>query len=429
MNIKLSQFVSWWNFDEKAYIFCSRSGMFCEIDKETEAIIKESKNTQEIKDEALVRLLLEKGVLVPAEMDEMGAFHYMAMAEQYTVTSTKLSFTIAVTEKCNYMCRYCFENGKMSSREMSSETAGKVADYIERQIQEAAHLREIKITWFGGEPLLMMSAISIISEKIIKVCDENNIIFSCAIITNGSLLSPPIIQKLLNYRLSFVQVTLDGDEDISCNYKQCSPNFFRSSIKGILLAAEHVRVNVRLNTDGKNIHSILNVVGRIRKLSEAPQAKENIRYYLACIDSPGQNIMPEWFVETHKIFLDYLCKNGMKQDLILALPKARYTSCGAVTNSFNFIGVDGKIVKCEHYLGDASKTVGSVEDGLYHNYEETRFRDSRMDNKCSDCAFFPICRQGCLEKRLDEGATVNCEGFLQNIGNILFSIKSVEETG
>lgn len=425
LNIKLSQFVSWWKFDGKTYIFCSKSGLFCEIDEKTEAIIKGAKNTQEIKDEALTRLLLEKGVLVPSEMDEMGLFHYMTMAEQYTIAPSKLSYTIAVTEKCNYRCRYCFENGKMSSREMSSETADKVADYIEHQIQKAAHLREIKITWFGGEPLLMMSAISIISQKIIKVCDEHNIIFSCAIITNGSLLTPSVIQKLLSYRLSFVQITLDGDEDVSCNYKQCSPKCFNSSISGILSAAEHVRVNVRLNTDGKNIHSILNVVDRIRKLAESSQAAENIRYYLACIDSPGQSIMPEWFVEAHKIFLNYLSQNDMKQDLILALPKSRYTSCGAVTNSFNFIGVDGKIVKCEHYLGDASRTVGTVEDGLYHNYEEMRFRDNYVDEKCKDCTLFPICRQGCLEKRLDDGATVNCKAFYQNIENILYRIKSV----
>ena len=425
LNVKPSQFISWWKFDGKVYLFCSRSGFFSEIDTKTEELIKGVKNIREISDTALAQLLLEKGVLVPAEMDEMGAFRYMAMAEQYTVTPAKLSFTVAVTEKCNYRCRYCFEDGKMSSREMSSETAEKVADYIEHQVKNATHLKEIKITWFGGEPLLMVHTISAISERIIKVCDECNIVFSCAIITNGSLLSPSVIQKLLDCRLSFAQVTLDGDADISCHYKQCSPSYFHSSIEGILLAAEHIRVNVRLNTDGKNIHSILSVVDRIRKLAKGSIAEKNIHYYLACIDSPGQTIVPAWFVEAHKIFINYLIQNSMKQDLIFALPKARYTSCGAVTNSFEFIGVDGKIVKCEHYLGNVSKTVGTVEDGLYHNYEESRFRDDYVNEKCNDCALFPICRQGCLEKRLDEGVSVNCKAFHQNVENILHGIVSV----
>ena len=185
-----------------------------------------------------------------------------------------------------------------------------------------------------------------------------------------------------------------------------------------------MRVNVRLNTDGENMYSILSVVDRIRKLARGSTAEKNIRYYLACIDSPGQSIMPEWFVTAHRIFIDYLIQNRMKSDLILALPKARYTSCGAVTNSFNFIGADGKIVKCEHYLGDASKVVGSVEDGLYHNYEESRFRDDHIEEKCNDCTFFPVCRQGCLEKRLDEGASVNCKAFSQNIENVLYGIVS-----
>ena len=139
LNVKPSQFISWWKFDGKVYLFCSRSGFFSEIDTKTEELIKGVKNIREISDTALAQLLLEKGVLVPAEMDEMGAFRYMAMAEQYTVTPAKLSFTVAVTEKCNYRCRYCFEDGKMSSREMSSETAEKVADYIEHQVKNATH--------------------------------------------------------------------------------------------------------------------------------------------------------------------------------------------------------------------------------------------------------------------------------------------------
>jgi len=54
---------------------------------------------------------------------------------------------------------------------------------IESRIKTIANLG---ITWYGREPLLAFS------DRIIKLCDDNNVNYSASVITNGYLLNSGI---------------------------------------------------------------------------------------------------------------------------------------------------------------------------------------------------------------------------------------------
>lgn len=417
--IKLSQFVSWWDFHNNRYLFCSSSGAFVKINEETEKLLRAANVLDDISDPELAAFFTEKGILVPHNIDEFGTYRQMTLSEMYCGKPSKLSYTVAVTEKCNFRCYYCFEEGRVSDASMTVETAQSVVDFLQSSVL-TSKAKELHITWFGGEPLLNTSVISYISELIIPFCEKNNVTYSAAIITNGSLLNEAITDMLIENKVSFMQVTIDGDKETSCRYKHCSETNYQRSLCGVVYAAPKIRVNVRFNTDGENIESILNAVDNIREMISDATAMGNIRYYLACIERPSECIIPDWYVAAHKLFVNHLAKRGMKDDILMALPKARLASCGAVTNSSFFICANGDIVKCEHYLGLTERRIGTVFEGLYHNAEEERFRDCVFPNKCRACTFFPICRQGCLCKRLDEECEVNCKGFIENIANILY---------
>lgn len=418
--LKLSNYVTWWDFSGGRYLFCTSSGTLAKVNKNTEQMLKSAKNICDISDESLHSFLLEKGILVPACRDEFGTYRYMTMVEQYNLTPKRRSFTIAVTELCNYNCWYCFEAKTMSGRSMDFETAENVAHYIESIIRkESSSLKELHITWFGGEPIMAIETIAYISNRVIAICNDVGIRYTASVISNGSLITAETMRTLKELRISFLQITIDGDIDTSCLYKGSSHHLFNNSLNSIIYAANDMRVHVRLNTDGTNISSILNVVDKVCNMAKNLGTLENIRFYLACIDQPGTSQFPSWFVETHEVFLSFLEQRGMKHDIEMALPKARFASCGATTDSLFFIGVDGSIVKCEHYLGDTLKAVGHVREGLWHNSEEAAFRDISYSENCKDCSFYPICRQGCLAKRINEDAGVDCTQFKKNIYYIL----------
>lgn len=417
--IKLSKFVTWWLLDGKTYIYSTRSGAIVKVDSETERLLKTVQSSAEIADEAQRKYLLEKAILVPEQIDEFGTFRFFSMAEQYNPTPSKIAYTIAVTESCNYRCKYCFESTTMHGREMEDGTKSAIISYLKQAVETSDGLKELRITWFGGEPLLRAKTIEDISIPIIECCENNNVEYSASVITNGSLVNESILDLFNRIKVSFVQITLDGDLTDSCSYKGCSASSFEASISAILSIAKTTRIHVRLNTDGENIQSIIRIVKRIHDDAKCQNVEHNIRFYLACIDTPDENMMPQWFVSAHKTFLEFLSSEGMQEDILLALPKARYTSCGAVTNAFSFIGTDGRIVKCEHFLGRDDKTVGTVFDGLWHNSKEAEFRDVDVREDCVACSYYPICRQGCLAKRLEEHRSMNCDLFKENIKNIL----------
>jgi len=85
---------------------------------------------------------------------------------------------------------------------MSKEVQNKILEYIEKQIK---HLRSISVAWFGGEPLLAFNIIKNMSEKIIKMCEKNEIVYESFIVTNGYNLTRKIGKELSNLKISFAQ--------------------------------------------------------------------------------------------------------------------------------------------------------------------------------------------------------------------------------
>lgn len=67
---------------------------------------------------------------------------------------------------------------------------------------------------FGGEPLVNIIQGFYILENLKKYCDSHGISLFCGIITNGSLITSEIIDKLLYYNCTMVQITLDGTKDV-----------------------------------------------------------------------------------------------------------------------------------------------------------------------------------------------------------------------
>jgi len=75
-------------------------------------------------------------------------------------------------------------------------------------------LRIISVAWFGVEPQLAFNIIKNMSEKIIKMCEKNEIVYESIIVTNGYNLTRKIDKELSNLKISSGQIILDGPRDI-----------------------------------------------------------------------------------------------------------------------------------------------------------------------------------------------------------------------
>jgi uncharacterized protein len=119
-----------------------------------------------------------------------------------------LDLHILPTEKCNFRCVYCYEDfliGKMKPTIVSS-----VKKLILNRMPE---LKQLRISWFGGEPLAASDVVVDISNFAKKLAVENDCHFNFGMTTNGYLLNKPRFKSIIESGVTSFQISLDGYED------------------------------------------------------------------------------------------------------------------------------------------------------------------------------------------------------------------------
>lgn len=124
----------------------------------------------------------------------------------YTTLSNKiLELHILPTEKCNFRCVYCYEDFKIAR--MPANKVKAVKKLISNRMHE---LGELRLSWFGGEPLLAKNVVFDISQFCFDVAKANHCKFSAGITTNGYLLDLETFNSLVDCNVNFFQISLDG---------------------------------------------------------------------------------------------------------------------------------------------------------------------------------------------------------------------------
>ena len=128
----------------------------------------------------------------------------------------QLRVTVLTTLQCNFACDYCIQGDhgdhNLHTNKMSLETAAQVAGWIGDRLDDVRPPRLV-LTFFGGEPLFNLPVVYFLSERCHEMAEARGVTLLINIITNGLLLTPDVVDRLLPYGLSGVKVTLDGDKD------------------------------------------------------------------------------------------------------------------------------------------------------------------------------------------------------------------------
>ena len=122
--------------------------------------------------------------------------------------SRKFTAQVVLNLDCNLACTYCYEGGMKGRRYMSPETAALLAGLAESR--HIAQGKGVELSFYGGEPLMSLDLIVSISERLQKAAAAKGSGYSFNMVTNGTLLSAAIVEKLLPLGLKGAKVTLDG---------------------------------------------------------------------------------------------------------------------------------------------------------------------------------------------------------------------------
>lgn len=120
------------------------------------------------------------------------------------------SYILGITEQCNLRCTYCCYSGNYvnnrthSTKYMESGDIVSIFDFIDKM----SHNREIRISFYGGEPMIKYTLIQYAVDLGYKKWGDN-VTFSIS--TNGVLLTPTVIDWLVVNNIELA-ISIDGAE-------------------------------------------------------------------------------------------------------------------------------------------------------------------------------------------------------------------------
>ncbi len=359
-----------------------------------EQLAKRSESYAYISENGLTELVKLRFIV---ENDYSEVVQYKQVIEILSMMNRKKpglkTYTILPTTGCNARCIYCYEQG-IKTVTMTRETADRLIDFI----RETRCDDEIKLSWFGGEPLLGYETISYICKAL---CDRG-VPFKSEMVTNATLVTREMAHtaKIL-WNLKKMQISLDGmpeDYEKRKNYYLPDKHNHETVIKAIhYFADEGIEIQLRVNFDRENIPRMKNYLDFLK----AEFGKyENISVYLGLL---SQEKYSEKCVELYREMFElqkYMRQTGLKQgSKEKKKPHIKMNYCMADSmDSSIVIDPQGNFNHCEHL--PENQSWGNIFDGCTDKelYEKLK-KPALIDEKCKSCTFLPYCtpfyKQGC----------------------------------
>jgi uncharacterized protein len=374
-----------------------------------------------------ITLLEENGFLVPdrhAERRSIDQFFEVTKS-----SNAELHITVLTTLQCNFACDYCFQGDhgdyNKFAEKMSLETAQRVSDWIEREL-DRVNPDKLHIMFFGGEPLLNVPVMYSIAERMKGATSARGLRQTVTIVTNGLLLTEEIVDRMTPLGLYGVKITLDGDRDTHNRMRPLrgGQGTFDRIIENIRKVAHKTRVAIGGNYDETSVDSYPALLDFLREQEFADQlSKVNFKPVVRETAVTPKGVLPLTPISADGKPLGGTCMTSAGAGTGTACD-----SCGFAADSMSFlreetkkhgfptpdgvhggpchvhmkhahtIGPDGSLYACAGFTGDKSQSVGHIDDRRDPVRQRARERFDRLNpwSECGDCAYIPVCAGGCL---------------------------------
>jgi uncharacterized protein len=377
-----------------------------------------------------IELLVDNGFLVASRAADQQALdaHLNAVKQD----TSELNVTILTTLQCNFACGYCFQGDhgdyNKFAEKMSLDTAGRTAAWMEREM-DRVHPEFFALTFFGGEPLLNLPAMYLIAERMSNATRERGVRMGINIITNGLLLTPDVVDRMIPFGLNAVKITLDGDRDAHNRLRPLrggQPTFDRI-IENMRQVAGRCRIAIGGNFDESSVDSYpalleflkaqefadklvkvnFKPIFRIEPVS--PSSAKGI-IPLTPVGSGAQSLKGSCFTAAGAgggtacdscNVLDDKLTFLREETKRLGFPThdgVHNGPCHVHMQHAHTIGPDGSLYPCPGFTGQLALSTGHIDGRQDAARETARERFLRLSpwKECGDCAFIPVCAGGCV---------------------------------
>ncbi len=387
----------------RTLVYNTFSGAYVVLDDETVEVLRRADREERLsrEEEAIAKDPElhdpDVGIMVPSHACECAELE--AWLEKRRARDV-LEVTVAVNRACNFACSYCCQAKVLDGAVMSQEVAEQVGDWLASRAVTHG-LSAIELTFVGGEPLLHPSRIRQIARGVARALAGAEVSFSFRVTTNGSLLTPVLVDDLAKLGLRRATVTLDGDEKTHGRTrlaKNGKNTFFR--VFGNAIEASK-RIGVAINGN-YCADTLAGFVPLLRKLAAAGLPPGSTVCFSPALEAlgvshGGDSDAHAWDKEdaaTQVALYDATLRHGFEP-----LPLDVVGPCQFHDRHRFAVDVDGALHACPGLFGHLEWALGDVLRGPTRRSDELGAATAIPD-ACGGCAHLPVCGGGCVASRL-----------------------------
>lgn len=414
--MKFSKYNSIISLNEKdSLLFNAYTKMFIVFDSSLkEKLVDDQIDYLNLSHNSLYLKLIESKSLIEDDTDELSQIKEISTIANYNTGNYIL--IINPTLDCNFRCWYCYESHKKGSQ-MDEETLSGVRKFIKKKI----HSDEIEIfylSFFGGEPLLKyIEVVEPLMEFSQEVCNATGKELVIGMTTNGYLFTEEIINSLLNYHISGIQITLDGCREDHNKVRNAGKG--RDSYQVILdnmkmLLKHKIPVSLRINYTAKNIRKALDIKHDLVDLTDEMRGLLNVNLQRVWQDKDDPEANTGSEISNINSEMDELIY-GFKESGINGLyffNDRVESSCYADKANEALINYNGDVFKCTARDFTTENRYGYLDNGGEIVWEKERLEkrlNARFKNpSCLKCRIAPICSGGCSQVILENNYKDYC---------------------
>jgi radical SAM protein with 4Fe4S-binding SPASM domain len=309
-----------------------------------------------------------------------------------------VSGCIELTERCNLRCVHCYINQPAANkgRRSSELTYGQWCDILDQLAEEGC----LWLLITGGEALLRADFLDIYAYAKRKG-------FLITLFTNGTLLTPEIVDYLCHWPPVLVDVTLYGITQetyervtgVAGSYRRCMRGIELLRQRGLPLGLKSVVMTI-------NRHEYVD----LREWARGQSCTE-FRHDAVIRPRPdsakdprGLRLDPSEVVELDLIERDAWDEwLSSHQHVFAILDSGHLYNCGAGVRSFN-VDPYGRLSLCNQARSPSySLLEGSFAEGWHDFLSRVRNQKATRDFECRHCRLAPLCGRCPTFARLENG--------------------------
>lgn len=340
--------------------------------------------------------------------------------------SSLISLTICPTIGCNFDCPYCFEDHR----------AGKMSPGIQDQVVQLAQkmlrsfgAQELRVNWFGGEPLLAPDVIESLSVRLMNMAELKGAKYSAGIVTNGYLLDGKNIKMLEDCKVDTAQITLDGVEETHDRTRHLAGGgkTFGRICENLRNNKMSFRIKIRHNIYEDNLNDVETLRAFVKQLTQ--ESGNDLMYYPALVCGNEK-------LKQRSKTLSTLQEKATIMQLALELEAGRYRTKGGIfcdASVLSSVSIDdaGRLYSCWEDVDKPERSfadVGSWDpDDPFTSADHPDILASYLntccpvpDPICRECLWLPVCCGGCPRRAIDGERT--CFPFKDDPGAFALAV-------